>query len=790
MTSRLAPLLLTAVCGASALVWLPATAQTETAQTETAQTETAQTETAQAETGQAAQTGDAQRQDQRDVALATEDRTGIERVIVTARRREESEQDVGIALTTFSAQDILDQGIRTINAIENFTPSVEIESQFGSGQPSFSIRGVGFRDYATNNSSTVGFYVDEVAYPFPVMTQGVLFDVERIEVLRGPQGTLYGRNTTGGAIKLVSARPQDEFAAGLVLEAGRFGRIDSEGFVTGGLTDRARVRLSGRVSRGGAWQVNRETGEELGEADIFALRGLFEFDLSSNFTALLNVHGFRDQSDGQGLQLFTDSAFGPVAHDGVRQTSWGSSAEFAELVGFNQDQAPFRDSDGIGVNLTLNGRIGDVDIVYIGAYETMDRREFNDFDALVLGGASTFFVSDIEIQSHEVRASGTLAADRLRWLIGGYYAAEDLDELYRSDFVDSFGPGFAVSTPYQQEVRTLSAFINWEYDLTDEFRLIGGIRYEDEQRDLIGLGTFATGFGPFNFANGTVDGTLEDRSLDITPITGRVAFESTPTDNLLIYASYSRGIKSGGFTAYNTLNPQAIDPFVQEKLDAYEVGVKSEWFENTLRLNAAGFYYSYKDQQVQSAIFDPATNAIVGRIVNAPESEIYGGELEMMWAPVPGLEISQALGYKTGRYIEFTDLDTAATGATGTQVTVDRSGQSLGFPEFSYTGAVTTQGEVSESVYWRFRFDVSYRDNLALPLLGPLYEVDGFILGNAQLAFGSTDGRWEIALWGRNIFNTEYDETRNFFIAPNGVADVAATGLPATAGVRLTLNVF
>ncbi|MGF1457341.1 MAG: TonB-dependent receptor [Alphaproteobacteria bacterium] len=760
MTSRLVLLLLTSVSASAALVpWgLEALAQDETAD--------------------------------KVEAAADPARGGLERMVVTARRREESEQDVGIALTTFTGEELIDQGIRTINAIENFTPNVEIESQFGSGQPSFSIRGIGFRDYATNNASTVGFYVDEVAYPFPVMTQGVLFDVERVEVLRGPQGTLYGRNTTGGAIKLVSARPQDTFGAGLVIEAGRFGRVDTEGFVTGGLTDRARVRLSGRVSRGGAWQVNRETGEALGDADLFALRGLFEFDLSSTFTALVNVHGFQDQSDGQGLQLFTDSSLGGVpAHDGPRETSWGSSAEFAELVGFGQDQAPFRDSDGLGVNLTVEGTLGAVDVVYIGAFETLNRKEFNDFDALVLGGASTFFVSDIDVQTHELRFSGVIN-DRLRWLAGGYYAAEDLEELYRSDFVDSFGPGFAVSTPYAQEVRTVSVFVNWEYDLTDDFRLIGGVRYEDEERDLIGLGTFATGFGTFNFANGTVDGTLEDRSLDITPLTGRVAMEATPTDNILVYASYSRGIKSGGFTAYNTLNPQAIDPFVQERLNAYEVGLKSEWLNNTLRLNAAGFYYNYKDQQVQSAIFDPATNAIVGRIVNAPESEIYGAELEVMWAPLPGVEISQAFGYKTGEYIEFTDLDTGATGASGTEVLIDRAGQSLGFPEFSYVGSVTAQGDVSEAMYWRFRFDVSYRDNLALPLLGPLYEVDGYFLGNATLAFGSTDGRWEIALWGRNIFDTEYDETRNFFIAPNGVADVAATGLPATAGVRLTLNVF
>ena len=154
-------------------------------------------------------------------------------ITVTARRRAQSPQDVGVALNVFSGAELITQGVNTVNGLENISPNLEIESQFGSGQPSFSIRGVGFRDYATNNAPTVGIYVDDVAYPVPVMTQGVLFDVERVEILRGPQGALYGRNTTGGAIKVVSNRPTDENAAGITVEGGRFGRVEAEGFISG-----------------------------------------------------------------------------------------------------------------------------------------------------------------------------------------------------------------------------------------------------------------------------------------------------------------------------------------------------------------------------------------------------------------------------------------------------------------------------------------------------------------------------------------------------------------------------
>lgn len=703
-------------------------------------------------------------------------------IVVTAQRREQSPQDVGVALNVFSGADLIAQGTRKVNALENFTPNLEIESQFGSGQPSFSIRGVGFRDYATNNAPTVGIYVDDVAYPIPVMTQGVLFDVERVEVLRGPQGTLYGRNATGGAIKIISAQPTDTHTAGFVVEGGRFGRVDAEAYVSGPVTESIRVRLSGATALGGAWQTNRETGEEIGDAEQYALRGLVAVDLTPDIEVLFNLHGFIDQSDGLGLQLFNDSSFGPLAHD-RRETSYGSSAGFAALTGIAEDAHPFRDNEGWGASLTLNAALGETTLTYIGAYEVLNRKEFNDFDALTIGGAGVYFQSSADVMSHELRLSGETGA--LNWVGGLYYSEEDLNELYQSDFAASFGPGFAVTTPYTQTVRTLAAYAHGEYEVSPFISIIAGLRYEDEARRLRDLGTFSAGTGSLNFANGTVDGTLENRDLDSGNLSGKVGVELHPADDVLLYAHASRGVKSGGFTAYNTLNPNALTPFAPEKLNAFEIGFKSNF--GALQLNGAAFYYDYKDQQVQSAIFDPATTAIVGRIVNA-DSEIYGAEIEAILAPAPWLTIGQSLGYKTGEFTSFTDLDTAATGMSGMAVYVDRTGEDLGFPKLSYQGFVEATAPIHDGWSARARFDYTYRDTLSLPLLGPDYAVSDYWLANAQLAVGPDDGSWELALWGRNIFSTEYDETRNFFIAPGGVADVAAPGMPATYGARLSVQ--
>jgi len=709
---------------------------------------------------------------------------GDDEVVVTAQRREQTPQDVGVALNVFAGADLIDQGVRKVNGLENISPSLEVENQFGSGQPSFSIRGVGFRDYATNNAPTVGVYVDDVAYPVPVMTQGVLFDVDRVEVLRGPQGTLYGRNTTGGAIKVISAKPTDEFAAGIVVEGGRFGRVDAEGYLSGPVSDNIRVRLSGATSQGGAWQINRESGEKLGDNDRIAGRLLVDVDVAENVSATFNIHGYKDQSGGLGLQLFNDSLLdGSFAHTG-RETSWGSSDEFAALIGIEEDTAPFRDNTGWGGSLTLNTNLGAAALTYIGAYETLSRNEFDDYDALVVGGAGVYFESGVNVFSHELRLAGS--TDKLNWVGGLYYSDEDLSELYQSDFVASFGPGFAVTTPYDQHVRTMAAYVHGDYAVSDLVTIVAGLRYEDESRKLRNLGTFATGFGSYNFANGTVDLTLEDRDLKSDNLSGKVGVELRPSESLLVYAHASRGVKSGGFTAYNTLNPNALTPFLPEKLNAFEAGFKSNIGE-LLQVNGAAFYYDYKDQQVQSAIFDPMTTAIVGRIVNA-DSEIFGGEIEAVLKPTPYVTFGQSIGYKEGEFTNFVDLDTGATAMSGMEVTSDRSGQDLGFPKLSYQGYLATQTPLAHDFELRTRFDYSYRDSLALPLLGDTYRVGAYWLANAQVAFGPADGRWELAFWGRNIFNAHYDETRNFFIAPGGVADVAAPGMPATYGARVSVK--
>ena len=265
------------------------------------------------------------------------DSAGLQEIVVTAQRRLESAQNVGIAMSVLSGQSLAAKSVSYVNDLQNAVPSLQVEPAFGSSQPQFRLRGVGFIDYTSNNTSPVGVSLDGVALALPIQTQGQLFDIDRVEVLRGPQGTLYGRNTTGGEINFISNRPTADPHAGFSLEYGSHNELNAEGFVSGSIADGLLGRLSVATEQGGAWQRNRVTGQWLGDKDKIAVRGQLQWDPAEALDFRLSVHGAQDKSDEQGLYLlqsFTPGiggaghsrgylalCHGLGAQSGVRQTN-------------------------------------------------------------------------------------------------------------------------------------------------------------------------------------------------------------------------------------------------------------------------------------------------------------------------------------------------------------------------------------------------------------------------------------------------------------------------------------
>jgi iron complex outermembrane receptor protein len=705
-------------------------------------------------------------------AVSVNDAGGLEEIVVTAQRREESAQSVGIAMSVLSGQSLADKSIVYINDLQNAVPSLQVEPAFGSSQPQFRLRGVGFIDYTSNNTSPVGVSLDGVAFALPIQTQGQLFDIDRVEVLRGPQGTLYGRNTTGGEINFISNRPTADTHAGFSLEYGSHNEVNAEGFVSGAIADGLTGRLSVATEQGGAWQRNRVTGQSLGDKDKVAVRGQLQWEPAEAFNFRLGVHWAQDKSDEQGLYLlrpFKPGAPGAptIPADTSRYvTGWALNPAFAKLIGIRADSKPGLDNSNNGVDLTANIDFGAAKLTSITAYNKLIRREYGDWDATQFDDSDEYLNSDFNVFSQELRLAST-ASGPLQWVAGVFYSNEDLHENFDSDLTDRLG-GIALTT-YEQVANSVGVFAQGSYQITDSFKATLGVREDHETRELKGLNTSFLPGVP-SFTGGALGGSITSNLPS-----GKFELDYTPIAGTLIYGSISRGVKSGGFTAHNTLSAPAADPFEPEKLTAYEVGAKSD-LTRTLRLDAAVFYYRYRDQQILGKVFDDAVQDYIGRFANA-NSRISGGEVELEWRPTAAFSVSQYAGFTEGYYTsKLLNSDVPP---------VDYNGRPESFPKWSYGGDISYSwniGAYSLTAESNYSFHDTYSQFF---LLGSNdFTIPKYWLANANLSLSPVSGApWTVTLWGRNIFDKSYDITRNFFLP---TSEVAAAGEPTTVGIRLT----
>jgi outer membrane receptor protein involved in Fe transport len=703
------------------------------------------------------------------------DRSGLDEVVVTAQRREESAQNVGIAISVISGQDLAEKGITSVVSLQNALPSLQVEPAFGSGQPQFRIRGIGFLDYTSNNASPIGVSLDDVAFALPIQTVGQLYDIDRIEVLRGPQGTLYGRNTTGGEINFITNRPTEDTHAGFTAEYGSFNAVNAEGYVSGTLVDGLTGRLAFATEEGGAWQRNRDTGQRLGGKDQVGGRGQLEWKPADTLDFLVEFHLSEDKSDETGLQLIapytrTNAGGGvttTIPADTSRYvTGWNLSPTFAAVTGLDPGAKPGLDNSNNGVNLKANVDLGFAKLTSITAYDKLIRREYADWDATQYDDSDEYFRSDVDVVSQELRLASE-GGGPLGWVGGLFYSDQKLDEDFYSDFTDSLG-GIAETT-YEQKASSFGEFGQVNYQFNSQLKGILGLREDHETRELKNLGTgFIVPVIPFTSGvNDSITSNLPS---------GKIELDYTPVDNTRVYGSVSRGVKSGGFTAHNTTSVPQANPFNPERLTAYEVGIKSE-LARSVRVNASVFDYVYRDQQILGKQLDPVSGSYIGKFVNVPHSRIHGGELEVEWLPVAGLSVSQYAGFVEGYY--------TSTLLNSSTPAVNYDGQPESFPKWSYGGDASYAVDLGE---YKLNPEINYsfHDTYSqFYLLGSNdFTIPKYWLANANLSLSPASGKpWSVALWGRNIFNKYYDVTRNFFLP---TAEVAQAGEPATFGIRVS----
>lgn len=809
----------------------------------------------------------------------------LEEVTVTAQKREQSVNDIGITINTYTGEQLQELGINTAEDIALFTPGLTINDTAATGVPLYSIRGVGFQDYSTGASSTVGLYFDEVNTPYTVMSRGAVFDVQRMEVLKGPQGDLYGRNTTAGQINFVSNKPTKEFAANIRSEYSSFQTLDVSGFVSGPLGNATQGRVAFKTTQSSkGWQKSLTRNDELGEKDVAALRGLVNFDINDDATLLLRFNYVKDESENRAttaydgrtaglgsvsnahlpLQDYTDDRGSIVVTTLTSTPPWFSTGDpeaadwtnsyTSPVTGATFDLRPRRDNELQGLSAKLDWDINNINFTSITAYDDFEREEANDWDGGAFNDSSNINTTDISVFSQELRLSGE--TDTMTWLAGLYYAKDDLDEFYHYFFSDSrfalaaatdaFNiPGAPFSafpireldTKYTQETESQAIFGHLEWSFTEQSRLTFGARYTDEERKWSGC-TFSSAdnsLGDFlNAAFGTTlqagdCGTVNDDpnspnyffavagtpnvnnafqvftdTINTKRWMGKVGIDHQLNDDILLYATWSQGFKSGGFNGANTNSTQQIGPYDEEVLTAYEIGSKASLLDRRMQVNVAAFYYDYEDKQEQDLAVTFVGN--IAGLTNIPESRIYGAELDLQWLVTDTLETYFRAAYldteiedwqitsrdsffcagaaPTGDCVNAGSAGGPAIGAN--RITIDASGTELPqAPQWSISWLANYRWFEREAWYSTLSADINFKDSTAGLLNAREDATDSYTVLNARISIVDKQGRWGAQLWSRNLTDEYYYASA--FRGGNGPF-VRVNGLPRTVGVNFNYN--
>lgn len=752
-------------------------------------------------------------------------------IVVTAQKRSENINDVAISVQAATGDELINLGITETAQLQKIVPGFSAtKSPYGT--PVFTIRGVGFQDTALGASPTVSTYVDEVPLPFSIQTTGATLDLQRVEVLKGPQGTLFGNNATGGAINYIANKPSDVFEAGFDASYGRFDTIDAQGFVSVPLTDTLGIRIAARVLESGPWQESTTRNDELGRQDVLNGRITLAWEPSSSFRARLTASGFLDKSETQAPQLFRvvpgntqtplDPGFVnyPLAPFNNRAADWSTCINNSPTEDPAGCVALEKDNKYYNVALRLEYDLSsDITMTSLTSYQDFDRFEpvdsdgttFRNYESVQQGHLKTFY--------QELRLSGTFGG-RGNWIIGGNYQSDDTLDFFLQSYSDStsrniFGLPLGPTRPINdQQVKTYAGFFNAEYPI-GALTLQAGGRYTKQNRDFFGCGSdggdgswstisqaiqnllltgnpfFGAAFpdpsrGPgINAGPGGCGTTgpgptfapgLTFDSLDQDNISWRAGVKWDAAPETLFYANVSKGYKAGSFPTAATARSVQLIPAVQESLLAYELGVKAGLFDRAVQLNGAVFYYDYKNKQIRGSILDSVFGPL-SALVNVPKSNILGFELSVAARPIDGLQITATGSYaKTeidGNFSNFNYLGELQN-FTGESFPLAPKWQGSLDTQYDFPVGGNYTGFVGANVTYQSKTNAGFGE---LPEL----DIDGYAL--VDLRAGVEVDKWRFQIWGRNVTDKYYwiQVARQF-----GDALVRYSGTPATYGATVS----
>ena len=709
----------------------------------------------------------------------------LEEIIVTARKTEENLQDVPLSVNALSSDDIAARGLENLEDLALHVPNMNY-SQW-TGQAIISVRGIADQEHFVTSDPLVGVYVDGV---YIARQQGALLDLielERIEVLKGPQGTLFGKNTMGGAVSIHSKRPRGDGDGYLKVTAGEDERVNLQGSYDFAVGEDMSLSLSGLYKTRDCLLRRENDNACVGDEDIKVFRAHAAYRPGAEFSASLVLDATWDDSHSQvtGMNVVDPSGFFVSLYDLAR-------ADDASLPYFSPQGLgkPFTaegngptddDVQSLGGSLQLQWEVSDgLSVRSITAYREFDSKTNNEFDsfrATVFQNTPLYTMSD-QI-SQELVFEGKTFDDRLNWLAGMYYFHEDArtDQSIRLP-VSFFSGGFNIVTDSGAE--SISGFGHVSYNLTDRLRLSGGVRYTSETREFKSWADLLVAPGEYGF-NSPVEGKETFNAW-----TPKVTLDFKPAEDIMLYASVSRGFRSGGFNGQTTQSDPNFVTFDPEFAYNYEAGFKSTLWDQRVIFNASAFYLDYKDKQFAFQVVDPAdTSTLVSVRDNAAGAEVIGVETDLKVALAENLKLEAGFAYNES---EYTDL---REDAVGLRVSLDSP--FLYAPKYTaVVGVQYTEPDFAGAGAASFRVDASYKSRIYFndavaelkdPLCGPYNFQDEYAIVNARANFSPHNADWSVALYGHNL-SDKVIFSRNLCIPGTGF-DTPSYGQPRELGVEL-----
>jgi iron complex outermembrane recepter protein len=687
----------------------------------------------------------------------------LEQIVVTAQKRTESAQDVAATISVVDSKQLDALRIEQPVDLANAVPGLSTYNATSGGTPLFAIRGIGMDDFNPNNASGVGTYIDDVYASFPAFLNGQIFDVERVEVLEGPQGTLYGKNATGGAINFISRKPTDETTGYFDVSYGRWNSVDLKAAVGGRLTDTLTGRIAGTwTGQGEGYQTDIETGHRYGKPNRGALRGQLEFKPTSDFTALLNVHLSRDESRPPVPQTYGNEALLPPAAKGLIDTP----STDPSVVRVGNLISPKLNERGSGLSLALTYDAGEFMLNSTTGYDHFDYRTVDD-NSGTDGPTYWFFQDDVMDQVYEeLRATSKrgLFGGLIDWVVGTSFSRDTIHGMDSSDqsapFVGEFldppnflEPGLnTVQANYIQTRNSFGIFLHSETHLTDQLSFVLGGRYSHDRLDFNGVttegGTDATAI-PVIYGNVV---TALDQVHNEQNFSYQTGLNYKLFPHVLLYGTVSTSYKAGATYASPALDPAAWGYVSPEHVLAFETGEKSTLIDGRLQINGSYFHYDYTDRQSLVDFVSPLTGAFVSSLANIPKSEVDGVEVDTSVSPLDGWQLSGSATYLDAR---VTESLLNVRGAPLLLAVPDGTPLSLS-PRWTFLARTSYERPISATLKASAQLDYSWRDDQSSQLGDP-NAVSGVqkLLG-ASVTVGRIAKGLSVSLWGRNLTNANF----------------------------------